>query len=792
MERHLSRRQHRLVKLFFVGTVLSAFLASCVGGAGPIGPGNGLPQFGAPPGSGNVAPNLPRTQITFQSDQSIILDRAGETYQLRASGSGGERVAYFSRNRSVAPVDANGLITAKSSGVATIIASTRGDAALVTVVIGQAGPNTVAIPSEDVVFATEQRALLVRTAKTYRLQPGKIVISGDRGGLFGRITRMSVKQRNVVLELAQTTIADAFPNMNAHIIGARQHVRLELRHGHATLRYDDGTTFTNSDALKCTGSAGATITGSSFAFDLTATPQTDLITQDGQTKTFDLSLNLDATGSGSTGDLATAAAGKFSCTLSLGQIEIPFEDFLALVFSFKADPSFGFEGSITRSGNLVGPTFSYQYKGPQGIQYDDGNWSQVDSGTPKAKSTMNDQTQAPTGATKLSSKVLLDAEFSIAAKLVGSKGDLVKFTFFDLQPYLGLDFELSAPISYKQEGYTGPIWSSNAGVEALFDLKLDGDIKELLKYLKIGSIDLKVTDWKPSAILLAGSPTILESANAGSGCNVALKATITDDHRYPVDYSGDTVNFETVAGPNAPEDVASGYAQGDATKSVARANWQPNPTPPPAYTLLALLEDPVFSSVGLPYASDSQQVNCASPSPSPSPTPSTPPCASGSGSPQYVTISDPDPDDRLCYKGVDKKHPFDLYTYDPKGVSGSGLDNLTWTFITSTKLTTAYTWDYLGVRAYSYTVNGYSPNAGRNGWYFGCTGSACYYPISNQYVSLGQGIDCGSSSEEAFLQRVIFDPYQTAIAGAVIYSAAGCHEPSADNNPASPVQRIPF
>ena len=288
------------------------------------------------------------------------------------------------------------LITAIGAGTTAIRATSGRNAALVTVLVGQNGPETVIVPSEDVVSVDDSQAILIADARTTAIRPGQIVVSGDRGGLLATVVAARQQGSRIMLHTGQASLAEAFPNTHADIYGAASTAILRLNHGVGSITFEDGRTYPlSSSGFKCTSNGKATnavsLTGATVRATVDVTVVTHLVflTKGGDVSNFLLAVKIDGKVVGSSGSVALNVAGKydFDCSITGPTKDLPAFKYGPLFFDLDFATEYGVQGSIgsTATEILAGPTATASFSGEEGIQYKNDTWSQINTGNPDGK-----------------------------------------------------------------------------------------------------------------------------------------------------------------------------------------------------------------------------------------------------------------------------------------------------------------------------------------------------------------------------------------------------------------------
>jgi len=483
---------------------------------------------------------------------------------------------------------------------------------------------------------------------------GTIVVSGDKGGLLGRVTSLQAQGSELNLSLQPVPLWQAFRQLDINVSGAPVPVQISLQHGRMTLS-SHGRRLRSLDLgpFGCKNSSGGsvdvTIEGPSITADVTAQlVATYKSTWTGGISQLELYVTTSVPITLTTGSATFNANGQETVTCSAEAPQIVLPGLLPLGPIDLVGPSISQSLDITLNANanatltVVGPALTDTATLTDGIQYVNGTWQAIE------QNTQTGPLLTPAG-TSFSASASVDVkpayrvDLGMVATLFGVPITTADVAFGEV----GADFSLSlqAPISADQAGYTGPSWSANLDLQAGPELMLSGD---LLEYLGAPAFSQQWAVFDDT-IPLASSPTPTLSATPGvvqSGA-VALTAFV------PVDYAGDQVQFigflngATIGAMLAQTAVSPG--------GTANASWTPAAGGAGTYAVIALLYDPIFNfgALRLPYASSPISVvvaPAATPSPSASPTarPTSSPSPSPSPSPStmippgelYLSIND--------------------------------------------------------------------------------------------------------------------------------------------------------
>ena len=148
----------------------------------------------------NAAATVPVESVSL--DNTNLDLREGETAQLTATvlpdNASNKNVTWESSNKSVATVDANGLVTAVSAGTATITATADGKSATCTVTVSwysTGGPTTYAVTAPDV----ENGTVRVSPSRASRGTTVTITVTPDEGYELESLTVLDSRDNEIAL-----------------------------------------------------------------------------------------------------------------------------------------------------------------------------------------------------------------------------------------------------------------------------------------------------------------------------------------------------------------------------------------------------------------------------------------------------------------------------------------------------------------------------------------------------------------------------------------------------------------
>jgi hypothetical protein len=577
------------------------------------------------------------SQIVFTSDRSAVLPGPGATYQFNAqvlSGNAptGAPVTWTSTNASIATVDASGKVTATgSAGSATVVASSPGmDSQAASVIIAQVAKGAVLVPSSDVIAGSQNSAVLKNGPNTSTIGVGTIVVSGDKGGLLGRVASVQVSGSQTSLTLTPAPLWQAFERLDIDVSSAPSTVQLSSVNGRLSISSHGRQLRTlQIGTFTCKNAAGASadvrLDGPTFTADVTSYIVANYhATWLGGIKDFRLSVVTTVPLKLTTGSLTFAANGheNLTCTAHVpratlsGALAVPPFFFVGptldqtIVVSIDAKG----EGTLTIAGPEVGAAATMT----DGVAYN-GGWQAI---------VENSQTglQVTPAGTSFAASASVDVQSSYRADL-GTTVLWNGLPITNANVAFGMvsgDYTvaITSPLGATSADYTGPSWSTNLRLQAGPELSLsDGLIGFLHDYFGVPTISQQWTVYDRT-IPLSGSPTPSVAASP----NLVKSGALSLSSITPRAYSGDRIEFVGFLNGSRTGTVLARATVG--ADGSARASWTPAASDNGSYRIIALLYDPIFSfaSLAFPYASTnsaSATVALAS-QPTPTPTPQPP------------------------------------------------------------------------------------------------------------------------------------------------------------------------
>jgi hypothetical protein len=464
--------------------------------------------------------------------------------------------------------------------------------------------------------------VLVRNAVTEAIQPGDILISGDKGGVLVRVLTASLTPSQVVLTVESATITDAFENLD--IDGSIQAQRTSVRYSAPARRVDIASQFADGrmqqdsfalDAIECRDEANAPyplqLSDATIDWNINIKLDGSLKINAGTVEEFSFfnvkTFTLEA--ADNTLSFGASLSGKVTCELPLPNYETPTLPISVFSFGLGAQPKLGVEvdGAIASpSFSISGPSGKLTSQVKDGIRYTNlDGWEPISEQSSEAQGSLFEADLKKEFGFTLGSKAYGGIGFELIANL--GKGflsyELARVEFVELLADVSLDSELKTPLDPMDRDYTGPRWDLAANVKGNFKAELTGGgLADLLAKLDVPvTIDIGGPIFDPVTEPLAGSPQLgsLALACTPSSCYLdtvggdALTITLTTDG----ERSGRVDYLVSKDGVTALTELVSS----DLLLSSSLAEWTPTPTTPDGvYRLYLRLETDALSSV-LPY-----------------------------------------------------------------------------------------------------------------------------------------------------------------------------------------------
>ena len=572
--------------------------------------------------------NLAPSHIVLTSDQSVVLPQRGSSYQLAAvikDATGQvltQPISWQSSDPTAVSVCTTGTVTAEAAvGSATITVSSPGaKAAVASVIVAKPAARTVLVPSSDVISVGSSTAVLKADETTRGIIAGDTVMSGSTGGLFATVQAVNMVGDEVDLVTTPGALTQAFEQLKVHLVGAPQSVSLVAtgegsagvipNNASSSLEGDSPllpmlTQVLNGPTTPDLQAAGVGINGPSVRVQVTFQPEIDL-ESDWLTGVhlFKFAIHLTAPVTISTGAITISSGSEAEKDYEIlsRHIDSPSPLWLmGIEISPSVDLSAGLQVKASAQGALTvnGPTLTETLQATEGVQYtSQAGWQAIEDNPTVVPSVIEASSNFTCAfGAEIDPYVHLDAGFS--ANLLG----VFSLSNVDLA-YLhadgSLSLNLNTPFGDHQAGYTGPQWGAGLDLSAGPELNLEGPVKTLLDFIHISagsaSAQWKLFEWEHT---WPGSPdpTVTATPATLTTGAVTLAASITAGLE-PLD--GDKVEF---VGYKDGASQGTVLASTTLRSGAASAKWQPVVADNGSYQIVALLFDPIFGAVNLPYAS---------------------------------------------------------------------------------------------------------------------------------------------------------------------------------------------
>ena len=584
--------------------------------------------------------NVSTMQIEFTSDQSVLLESIGQTYQFAAHviNSLGEDVPGIELNWSIEP---NALVslTASDAGSATVQANALG---VDSITLRASVPSLQLTNEAQILLAdlavdanyidsnvvidngyVSGEVVLVRNAETELIQVGNVLVSGDRAGLLVRVLTVTITADQVILTFEPAKITDAFQNLDIDGSSAVQSLSVQFNAVTNSVKVKsstkDGVARIQSfsiDGLKCNAEDqsdfGLTLKGGSIDWEIENELQAALIITNSIVQEFSFSATQSLVLTAATGSLefSSVLAGKVTCELPLPKFETPTLPISVFSFGLGVQPKVG----LTVSGSISGPSFTIE--GPkgklkdsatEGIKYTPG------SGWVPIGAISNSVENVPISAMfDTNTEINLDASayggvgFEMIANL--GKGilsyELATVEFAEVNSDVTMHSEISSPFDPSLRAYTGPNWDVKGNIKGLYKSELSGGaLQQLLETLDVPTT-LPFGDdiFSPISEDLAHSPRVSQTLECMPR-NCTLNADIAT-HEVTLNFDTDNDEDGSIeylvsidAATNLQPLTSAALSQGASSTS-----WSPSENDPEGtYEVSARLQTDALSAK-LPYA----------------------------------------------------------------------------------------------------------------------------------------------------------------------------------------------
>lgn len=566
--------------------------------------------------------------IVLLSDASVILPAAGARYRLRAaveSSSGhllARRLTWRSSDPHAVSVSSGGVVRARVEvGSATITISSSGtEAALVGVIVAAPAPRTVLIPSYAVISTGLSHVVLRSIPITRRIHPGDRVVSGSSGGVLADVRAVRTAGDLLHLSTEPASLARAFSRLDVHSSGAQRSGVLRLHGRTASLSPSGGSPVAQaSDAqeLPCnsgrSGDLYVSLSGASMEAPVDYEPYANL--ESGWrtgVRLFELGVRVKVPISLSTGSVQIAAAGKGSVTCEVRlPLSLPSPLWIGPVeIAPTLTPAVGVtvDGEASAGLTVAGPTLGETISATDGVKWTPGGGWQAVTDNGSSTPTLQPGGTHFTGgfSATINPFVHLDAGFS--AQLLGLFSlQEVDFAYVHAEGELHLSMQ--APFRNLQNGYGGPSWGAEATLAAGPELALgEGALSDLWKAIGLEPPSAQWSSYSRTwSLASAPDPLVSASPATVTSGSATLTASIPDGLE-PV--AGDQLQFVGYReGAGEGTLLASGTVGPEsASGATATASWSVTAADDGSWRVVALLFDPIFGPLDLPYAS-SQSTN---------------------------------------------------------------------------------------------------------------------------------------------------------------------------------------
>jgi hypothetical protein len=629
-------------------------LSGCGGGGGGASSLGGLPPVSP---TSTPAPVL-TPQIAFTSDSSVVLPRVGSSYQFSATvqnSSGG--LVWSSSNSAAVSVDGTGKVTALVSVGSAIITVSAANVqpAAASVVIAQPTTGTIIVPSADVVSQTSSQVILKSDSVTSNIVANDLVVSGDKGGLLAKVLSVRSSGGQVVLQVGQTSLPEAFQQIAIDDYGPSQNVSIEFS-GRSVLMKDRwGRTMrvASTNGLQCKSTDGSTIdaTASLTSTNVNATMQAHRIFKSNglSIQEFEVAATLTVSVDVVPGSLEVRGAVKtgFTCAVELKDIPVaPLPPFGPVVLSLAGNVQAGLQGTLTSSGavSITSPTISRQQSVTVGLHYLNGSFVQIADGAPAGSVTMQPWSAAL--GVSIDGDVGPFAGVGLGVDAFLGPFQLLHSEFAYANLYGKLTFDIPV-VPLGSSSYAGPSWAAAIGLGAGLEADVSaGKLQPFLDKLHISPLHIEFNGITVESTLLKNPvPTVSAVPDVLASGSATFSSTLPCSTLICVSTDGSTLHF---IGFKNGADSGQRLVTTTVSGRSGTATWTPSSADDGSWTVAAYLYDNIFGAIGLPYASDPSgkarvSVNISPPSGSPTPVPPASPTPVPPASPTPVPPASPTP-----------------------------------------------------------------------------------------------------------------------------------------------------
>ncbi len=540
--------------------------------------------------------------LVLDSDPAVLFENPGETSWIRVRMisetpiPAPPLIRYGSSDPSIVRVTKKGKLKAMAeAGAALITVSAEGlEPVYVSAIIGSLWETTLHLGSEDVLYVNGDRALL--RSDIPGLAEGRILISGIRGGLLSRVSRLDPVPGGVLATLEPAGLPDAYRLLR---------FELESPPIEVSLRADEGPQARGkaTSAIECEVTGPQVVVDPSFG---TTTVSSELalhylyeLGESGRPAfAFWVAGDVRLAVSGMSLGIDLVGGATIDCFLEGAAIPIPIIPG-PITVGATIKPALGFEVSLeaTSSVTFNAPTLTrdvldirqgFGFNGEDlyaiSSRQDSGLWAHYDDGTPPADLSG-----------ELSASLMPYGKGTFGLGLVAGP-TAVTLDVLDLRLFGYGTVSIEPPLNPNDRGYPGPYWGIGIGADGSLGPLLDGlFLDKLLELLGAeGSVDIDATLFDARHPFLERPPVTISSLKDETTNPVTAILTVEAPGA-----GGDDVTFlswpadDPSAAPTLLADLvldADGGAQ-------AVVEWPDEDT-----DVSARVYDGLFGANGFPYA----------------------------------------------------------------------------------------------------------------------------------------------------------------------------------------------
>jgi internalin A len=488
---------------------------------------------------------LPQYTINFTSDTNVVITEAGQQAQfsvefLDENGvpldtSSLEWCLEDETNLSVASAGTNATVDSTGFALGSVDLVVRDPRtsiyATASILFADLQPDATYIDSEDVIDngGGGDTVILERNAYTESIQPGDVLVSGDKAGLLVRVLSVSLTSDQVILTVEAAKITDAFVNLdiNGSTVAQNVSVNYEGTTSQLTVKteLENGevaTTQVDIDSLECVTedkrAFGLKLVGGSIDWDIETKLFRAFKIEDSTVQEFSFYSTQSLVITAQTGslDFSSVLAGEVTCEIPLPRYKTPTLPYAAFSFGLGVQPKVG----IKVGGGIDGPSFSLA--GPQGEATDQvtvgfrytvgGGWETIANHSRKAKVDL------------FTADFDTEIDFSLEASAFGGVGfelivnagkdvlswELASVEFVEVVSDISLNAEFKSPFDSMDKDYTGPKWDISGNVTGEFKAEFtNGALFDLLEALDVPTaLPISGNVFDPVKVELLHSPRI--------------------------------------------------------------------------------------------------------------------------------------------------------------------------------------------------------------------------------------------------------------------------------------------